>query len=1045
MQHPTLRVVRLMAWCLWLFLPIHAHAATRLALPPIETFIIKWTPSGGSELGSSQTFLTELCDLLELPRPQAPRPDLRDTSYLFEAPAPLPLRDDKASQGRIDLYKRGCFIWESKQGSPQRPQDAQEWRRGTATRGTHSWDAAMMQAKAQAEAYARALPASEGRPPFVIIADIGHSIEIFADFRASGVYTPFPSARENRLTLDDLRKAEVRELLRTIWTDPLALDPSRESAKVTQTLALQLADMAESLEKSGYSADEASLFLQRCIFTMFAEDVGLVPHASFTRLLAQLQATPEAFTPALTALWQSMSTGGYSETISGTVARVESPLFVQARALPLNAAQIALLHTAAQAQWAAVDTAIFGTLLEHALSPQERHKLGAHYTPPAYVARLVVPTIIAPLREAWETAKDRTLAQIRQNSLKAARNEVEDFFRHLRGVTVLDPSCGSGNFLALSLTLMKTLEGEVVQALRDLGASEQEIFALGAVGPHQFKGIEVVPRAAAISALVLWTTALQQHYAIHGNVPPPAALLQPAIAIECRDAVLAWNADGTARQADPWPQADFIVGNPPFVGNFKMRGALGARYTEALRSVYPELSHSTEYVMYWWHRAATLVGEGKALRFGLITTNSIRQVKNRAVVERHLQANPPLSLLFAIPDHPWIDAKDGAQVRIAMTVGGRGPKSGTLLTPIPPKRGVKRDASMPSMPSFKAHVGNINANLTIGVDMGKVQSLRANKGIASRGVETRGNGFIITEKQAKELGLGTVQGIDMYIRRYQNGRDLAGISRNQYVLDLFGLTIDEVKNQYPKVYAHILAHVKPVRDTNARDASRLRWWIFGEARPELRKALQGLARYIVSPETARRRYFVFLDTEILPDNKLVAIACDDAYILGVLSSSIHQHWALATGGRLGVGNDPVYVKSTAFDAFPFPISTEQQKASIRAIAEQLDAHRKARQGLHPKLTLTDTYAVLEQVRNSGNLSPKEQRIREQADIPTLLALHDKLEAVVADAYGWPANLSPDAILTRLCTLNQERAAEEKHSLVRWLRPALQAQQPGIKK
>ena len=1022
-----------------LLLSFHVSAnATRLAVPPIDGFIARWNSSGGSELGASQAFLLELCDLLEVPRPQSPRPNLKDTSYLFEGAVALTTTDGKASTGRIDLYKRGCFIWESKQGSPQRPATSGgQWRRGTAVRETRGWDEAMLVAKSQAENYARALPKEEGRPPFLLIADIGYTIEIYADFSGAGVYTPFPSAKDNRLVLEDLRRPEIGELLRTIWTNPLALDPSRENAKVTQALALQLADVAASLEEAGHDTDSASLFLQRCIFTMFAEDVGLLPRESFTRLLDRLQTTPDDFASALNAVWQAMHSGGYSEVLGGVVEHIGSPLFVDAQALSLSASQIKLLYSAAQSQWANVDTAIFGALLERALSPDERHKLGAHYTPPSYVERLVIPTIMEPMREEWQDAKERALEHLQQGNLKAAKTEVEIFFGNLQRISVLDPSCGSGNFLATSFILLKCLESEVIQALRDLGTSEQELVALGSIEPHQFKGIEMFPRAATISELVLWLTALQQHYAIQGNVPPPVALLKPEIVIECRDAVLVRDTNGTARQADPWPQTDFIVGNPPFVGNFKMRGALGNAYTEALRHAYPELPKGTEYVMYWWHRAATLVREGKTRRFGLITTNSIRQVKGRTVIEKHLQGKPPLSLVYAVPDHPWIDATNGAQVRIAMTVGAVGKESGVLapvlLETADGEAGVKKVY-------LDAQTGVINANLTLGANVSKAKPLKKNDGICYPGVKLHGSGFIVTETEARELGLGTVPGLEKHIRPYRNGRDLTTTPRQVMVIDLFGLSIEEVQKRYPKVYQWILEKVKPGRDANNRETYKNNWWIFGEPRPELRIALKGLSRYIVTPETAKRRYFVFFDKEILPDNMLIAIGLEDSYYLGILSSNIHAVWAFAAGGRHSTSNSLRYNKSICFDTFPFPSnSTEQQKARIRDLAEQLDSHRKARQAMFPKLTLTDMYAVLEQVKYGVNLCPKEQRTCEQADIATLQSLHNALDAAVADAYGWPDNLPAEDMLARLLELNQARAAEETQAKISWLRLELQKQ------
>lgn len=1008
------------------------------ALPPLEEFIYKWQKSGGYESGASQMFITELCVLLGVPKPDSPRPELADNTYVFEMAVERIGPTGRKSIARIDLWLKGRFIWESKQGvNPSDPDNEEPRRSGHGTRGTADHDTALFKARIQAQDYAPILPEGAKNPPFVIVADIGYCLDIYADFRNTGEYTPFPSARENRIFLEDLRKPETLHLLYKIWTDPLSLDPSRESEKVIKNIALKLSALAKSLEQSGHDADTASLFLMRCIFVMFAEDCGLLPHGAFTKLLEDLQQTPEKFAPTVTDLWAAMQTGGASSAL-GNVLHFSGSIFKDAHALALTTEQIAMLHEAATANWAAVETGIFGTLLEQALSPQERHKLGAHYTPTAYVERVVVPTVMDPEREKWEQAKDAALAHVHQSDQAAAIAAIEAYYKHLTEIIVLDPSCGCANFLAVSLNLLKDLEGEIVQALRALGLSERDIQRKGYyVGPHQFRGIEIVPRAADIAELVLWISYLQRHYTIHGNINPPEPILRDFRSIECRDAVLAFDDQGEPIPAVAWPEATYIVGNPPFTGNHKMREYLGNKYTEALRKAYPELPKGTEYVLYWWHRAANLVREGKVQRFGLITTNSITQVKGRKVVEYHMNAQPPLSIVFAVPDHPWMDDKSGPDVRIAITVGALTSGPGTLLTEIHRKPDVQNQGEQQFVVYFDRETGHINSNLTIGVNVNAAKPLRANEGITYRGASLHGSGFIVTPEEAKKIGLGSISGLERHIRPYHNGRDIAGTARNVMVIDLYGLTSEEVKRRYPLVYEWILEKVKPIRDRNNRATYRKNWWIFGEPRSELRPALAEIKRYIITPESARRRYFVFLNESILPDNKLIVITSEDAYTLGVLSSKIHCEWALATGGRLGVGNDPVYVKSLAFDAFPFPNATKEHKARIRAIAEAIDAHRKQRQELHPKLTLTNMYAVMEDIFYGVHLTPKKQTISDQGDIPALFKLHQELDAAVADAYGWPVNLPADEILSRLLELNKQRAVEEKSGTVRWLRPEYQ--------
>lgn len=1018
-------------------------------MPPVEGFILKWSKSGGSELGSSQLFITDLCKLIGVATPDPPRTELADNSYVFEKGMERVGPSGRKSTARIDLWLKGRMIWESKQGSDQPSMGGDEPRRiGTAVRGTSGWGRAMFSARIQAQDYAAILPEGEQFPPIIIVADIGHAIDIYADFRNSGQYEPFPSARENRIMLEDFRKPEVLRLFHTIWTDPLSLDPSRESEKVTRDIALKLAELARSLEASGHDADTASLFLQRCIFVMYAEDCGLIPHGSFSKVLSALESLPEKFAPAITELWATMQNGGDSATLGAKLLQFRGYLFENAQALPLTKEQIAILRQAAKANWSAVDTSIFGTLLERALSAQERSKLGAHYTPTSYVERLVIPTVIEPERERWEIAKDAAMTKVIQGDAKGAIVEIGAYYKRLSEIRVLDPSCGSGNFLAVTLNLLKDLEGEVVQALRVLGLSEREIQAKGyGVGPHQMRGIEIVQRAADISELVLWISYLQRHYKIHGNINPHEPVFRGSRSVECRDAVLAWDsmapatdATGKAyvryvnpRPAAAWPKADYIVGNPPYVGNKMMRQALGDGYVDALRKAYAELPESIEYVMYWWHRAATLAKAGEVQRFGLITTNKIRQSFNRKIVDMHVNAEPGLTILYAIPDHPWYNARQGgAQVRVAMTVCGVAQNQGTLAESI-----LERPDGDYIKVSLDALRGRLNTNLTLDVDVTRLTPLQANEKLSWRGVTVVGQGFIVTPEQAKNLGLGRIPGLERHIRPYMNGRDLARVSRDTMIIDLFGLSVEEVQRRYPEVYAWIVDKVKPQRDAVRRQTRRKNWWLFAETAPNMREAVAGLRRYIATPQTSRRLFFSFLDSGAIPDDQLVVFSFDDAYFLGVLSSKMHKVWVTATGGKLGVGNDLRYVKSLCFDAFPFPNATDEQKVAIRAIAEAIQAHRSKRQAEYPKLTLSDMYAVMEQMYYGVNLTPREAGIREQGDLTALAKLHADLDAAVAAGYGWPANLGTEEILGKLMELNQERAAEEKVGKIRWLRPEFQ--------
>ncbi|QNH07308.1 class I SAM-dependent DNA methyltransferase [Pseudomonas sp. B11D7D] len=1050
----------------------------------LDTFLARWQKAGGTERANYQLFLTELCSLLGLPLPEPAGDDTRDNAYVFERRVVINQPDGSSNNGFIDLYKRGSFVLEAKQTGK--------------TLDSSGWDKAMLKAHNQADQYARALPAEEGRPPFILVVDVGRNIELYAEFSRSGAtYTPYPDSRSHRIRLEDLRKEEVRERLSAVWLDPLSLDPARRSAKVTREIADQLAKLAKSLEAAGHSPQLVSSFLMRALFTMFAEDVGLLPERGFTDLLQRLKNKPDTFAPMLEHLWQTMNSGGFSPILESTLLKFNGGLFAEASAIALDRDQMGLLLKASEADWRYVEPAIFGTLLERALNPRERHKLGAHYTPRAYVERLVLPTVIEPLRAEWKEVQAAALTYESLGKHKEAVAEVKAFQRHLCDVRVLDPACGSGNFLYVTLEHMKRLEGEVLNLLGDLGQTGMLDTEGLTVDPHQFLGLEINPRAARIAEMVLWIGYLQWHFRTHGKVNPPEPVLRDFHNIEHRDALIAYDAvellrdetgkpitrwDGITTKTSPitgeqvpdesaqveqyiyrnprkaeWPQADYIVGNPPFIGASTMRRALGDGYVDSVRSTWPEVPESADFVMHWWHIAAEAVRAGNSKRFGFITTNSIKQTFNRRVVQTQLDAKNPLSLAFAIPDHPWVDAGDGAQVRIAMTVGSTDTDNGRLLQ-VRDEYSSDQDQDEIEV-NLQEQQGRLFADLKTGANVAGSQRLNANAGISNRGVCLFGSGFIVSQDEASALGLGKIAGLEQHIRHYRNGKDLTQTSRNAMVIDLFGLTADATRQSFPEVYQWILEKVKPERDQNKRDSRRINWWLFGETNPKIRHQLAGLPRYIATVETTKHRVFQFLGAEILPDNMLVNIACDDAANLGVLSSRPHTAWALAAGGRLGVGNDPRYNKTRCFETFPFPDATPEQLAQIRDHAERLDAHRKRQQAQHPELTLTGMYNVLEKLRAGEPLSAKDKTIHEQGLVSLLRELHDELDRAVFAAYGWadlaeqlvgkpgattPLPDKPEAqteaeeeLLCRLAALNSERAAEEARGHIRWLRPEYQ--------
>ena len=782
---------------------------------PAGSFIERWRNSAAAERANYALFLSELCDYLEVPRPDPAVADDSQDQYVFERPVTFRYPTGLSSTGRIDLYKRGCFVLEAKQGS-QAPEPSLLFeaphRRGTAVRGTAGWDLAMLRARNQAEQYAKALPAADGWPPFLIVVDVGYSIEIFADFSGTGkAYVPFPDSLTHRILLQQIEYQPIRDRLRAIWLDPLSLDPSRISARVTREVASHLADLARSLEKD-HPPEAVAPFLMRCIFTFFAEDIHLLRHGSFSNLLASLRDDLSNFRPMVESLWRTMDSGGFSPILREHIIRFNGGLFESVEALPLNREQFEILCRAAAVEWKDVEPAIFGTLLERALDERERHSLGAHYTPRAYVERLVIPTIVEPLRQDWADVQAAAHTLERAGKTAEAIGVLDSFRRRLCSIEILDPACGSGNFLYVTLEHLKRLEAEVNDALEGLGETQEALHETGlTVDPHQLKGIEKNPRAAAITDLVLWIGYLQWYFRTWGaRTVPPEPVIKRFHNIEHRDALLAWDKvapardengnqlttwDGATMKRHPithedvpdesarrpvmsyvnarraeWPSANFIVGNPPFLGNWRMRGELDSGYAETLRSVYCEVPETADYVMYWWHRAAECVRAGKTRRFGFITTNSLRQTFQRRVIVPHLtDAATPASLVFAIPDHPWVDSSDGAAVRIAMTVAEAGAHEGRLLRVESEEPGESEGASKVE---FIERYGLIHSDLTIGPDTTATVPLKANEGLSCPGVKLHGAGFIVTSEKARNLGLGRIRGLDRHIRQYRNGRDI---------------------------------------------------------------------------------------------------------------------------------------------------------------------------------------------------------------------------------------------------------------------------------
>jgi hypothetical protein len=1056
-------------------------------------FIRKWADASIGERAHCHTFISQLCELIGAPAPD--QEIAGDLDYCFERPVWF-LHDDGGRHSRfIDCYKRDCFVLEAKQSRKRRDGGELDPRlqmelfarpgRKAATLSAEAWDRLMRSAKRQAEGYAKAL---DEWPPFLVIVDVGRAIELWSDFPRQGkAYAPFPDRARYRIELDQLADPAVRERLRRVWTEPMSLDPAQHVAEVTTDIAARLARLVRSIGSRGCEgpegqpdpvsraarANQTALFVMQCIFAMFADSVGLIEKRGFLTFLEGYRGQADQFHKGAGDFFRRMDKGGHCSAIRQDLKRFNGGLFRHVAALPITEAELEDLIAAARRDWATVEPAIFGALLEQALDARERAELGAHYTPRAYVERLVEPTVMEPLRADWEAAEARAIAQYLAGDDRAARRTVRDFHRQLCDVRVLDPACGTGNFLYVAMGMMKALEGEVLGVLAEMGERQAALELDGhTVSPEQFWGIEKNAYAAWIAEMVMWIGYLQWHFRLFGDAKPSEPILRNFEKIQHRDALLAWSGvqmqcDGqgrpqtwrrNARKADapslfeaddqdvevvryldprpaPWPDVHFIVGNPPFIGGKNLRRDLGPGYVDALWQVRQGRFRSADLVTVWWDRAAELLTRpGSSLRrFGFITTNSITQTFSRRVLEHHLNGRPPMRLIFAIPDHPWLKGGDRAAVRIAMTVAERGePDGGARLLTVASERGLHTDA--PEL-VFIEHRGVIGADLSTDA-AAQPQPLQANSGLCSPGMKLHGGGFRVTPSQALSLEKTREPDGARVIHPYVNGKDLTDRSRNLRIIDLFGWEEGEIRRRRPAIYQHLLTTVKPERDRNNRAAYRDLWWVFGEPRSELRPALHGLGRYIATVQTGKHRWFRFLDAKTVADNAVTVVASDDPRVLGVLSSSLHEAWSLRYGARLE--DRPVYTKGDCFDAFPFPDISSLPAVSAGELAEELDRLRAKVLAEHPDLSMTQLYNTRRRLVAGGELSSTERSVVDRGLVRLLDHLHRQIDREVARAYGLPSDLPTAAIVAALARLNQERRQEEARGLIRFLRPAYQS-------
>ena len=697
-----------------------------------------------------------------------------------------------------------------------------------------------------------------------------------------------------------------------------------------------------------------------------------------------------------------------------------------------------------------------------------------------------------------------------------ALEAVKTFHHALCTTRVLDPACGTGNFLYVSLELMKRLEGEVLDTLDDLGLADPKLAFEGeTVTPRQFFGLDLNERAVAIADLVLWLGHIKWQLRTSGLDSISDPVLEKLGNIRHQDAILAYDSKTLARDEDgnpitrwngysykshpitgndipdpdarvasydyenpkraTWPEVEFIVGNPPFIGGGSLRSELGDGYTEALWKTRNNIPQKADLVMHFWDEAANLLSrtgtQNKLRSFGLITTNSIVQTFNQRILKDRLQSKTNISIVFAVSDHPWLKQSETASVRIAMTVLSRGSLTGTIGT-ISVEEELNTDTPKVKIVTEK---GKINPDLTIGVTVLDCDTIISNDMLARNGMMLAGSGFKLSTAEEKAKARSAMN-TDL-VKKYVSGSDLTKRVQGTIVIDGLGYTPAEIAKDHPTIYAHLIDNVKPHRDSNRRKSFRKNWWIFGEPRKTFRPALKNISRYLATTETTKHRFFQFLNTDITPDHMVVAIALDQGWANSILSSRLHWEWVKANAASLGVYKGPSrYTKSKTFDPFPFPTCVSDAtdpnlRTRLSDLGDHLDTHRKSVMEKHKHLTMTGMYNVLERLREleagvGDPLSPSEKDVYDAALITVLKEIHDDIDRATLEAYGW-SDLAPaligkvgatlpsphkspeqdtaeEELLSRLVTLNIERCEEERTGKVRWLRPEYQIPKLGHK-
>jgi type II restriction/modification system DNA methylase subunit YeeA len=929
-----------------------------------QDFVSKWKRADARERQAVQEHFMNLCELVghETPMQQDPS----GTRFAFEMGA----AKTSGGSGWADVAKLGYFGWEYK-----------------------SKHADLDKAYEQLLLYRDALQ----NPPLLIVSDMNKII-----IRTN--YTNLPT-RKIELTLDDLLTAEGLKTLQTVFFNPEQLKPQETIESVTQEAAKQFSTLANVLRKFGEEPQAVAHFLIRLLFCLFAEDIGLLPEKLFPRLLDQTRRNSKLFAGVLQQLFRAMNTGGFFGIEK--ILHFNSGLFDDDTVLQLDSDAMDIIGKIDGLDWGAIKPSIFGTLFERGLDPSKRSQLGAHYTGEDDIVLIVEPVLMAPLRREWEETKVKVkivayerdtlepadtseaarkkLIRDREKLTNEIRKSLQVFADKIATVKVLDPACGSGNFLYVALRLLLDLQNEVLSFSDEMGAGRPYITVM----PAQLYGIETNEYAHELAQMTIQIGYIQW-LRDNGYGFPTEPILRQSKNILNMDSVLAYDENGKPVEPE-WFPVDVIIGNPPFLGSIKQREELGEKYLSDLSELYNDrIPPKSDFVCYWFEKARQAVKDGKVKRCGLIATQAIRKGLSRTVLDRIKESG---DIFMAYSNRPWI--LDGASVRVSIICFDNGSEKQKIL-----------DEKL---------VENINPDLSSSADITTANLLSENENIAFPGTKKYGAFDIepeLAQKMLADKSNPNGKPNSDVVKPWVNGSDLVGTRRGMWIIDFGVKTPMEEAAKYQEPFEYVRKIIKPERDKERIASTRDNWWLFERQRPEMRQSIKDLPRFIATPVVSKYRIFIWLSHPTIPDAKVTVFARDDDYFFGVLHSRIHALWSDKKGARHGVGNDLTYNISECFGTFPFPWAPgaepvdDPRVKSIAVAAKELVEQR-------------------DRWLNAEGLTEAEKKKRTLTNLynarPTWLDLaHKRLDEAVFAAYGWKSDLSDDEILEKLLSLNLER-------------------------